>query len=605
MKGMLAAILGLALATAAAAEEFPWQPTPSHRPVPVTLGRPVPATLGRPVPLPAAKTPARLDPGVVRASYSLPAPTAPVPGDPQLDLPLVTPMPRPPGPMPTPPAPKPTPPAPTLIPVDPPAPIRKAIPAGPLYTLPGRTRPAPLLPQPTPLPPPRLIAAPVPAPTPAPMPKPVAAPAQVLVPAPVPAPVWPVEATPPVAAAPAPAPMPPQPESPIPPPNLGDPWPDQDEYYTSYVEPIGAASPARLRVDAEFLTWWLQDAPLAAPLITAGTPTSLGILDRSGTSVLFGGSGLNYDAAPGFRLTAGTWLDPQQIIGVEASGFWVGQTSTEFAAGSNLNWGPVLARPVQNAITGLQTSQLISFPGAIAGAAEVAATALLGGFDTNLRLGLIGGGSVQASLLVGYRYLDLTETLAINQYAQLQGNAVSGFEGLRLPGPALVALHDSFRTRNQFNGGQLGLRTAVALGRFDVEMLAKVALGSTYQSVDITGNTAVLAPGRLSAVAPGGLLALPSNSGRFHDSAFAVVPEVGVTVGYQLTDNLRFLVGYNFLYWSNVVRPGDSINPLINPTQLPSSLRFSPLFGPAQPVATFQTRDFWAQGLTLGLVLRF
>lgn len=604
MKGMLAAILGLALPTAAAAEEFPWQPTPSTRPVPVTLGRPVPATLGRPVPLPASKVPARLDPNVMRASYSLPVPAAPVPADPQLDLPLLAPTapaPKPPAPLPAPPAPK----APALIPVEPPAPIRKPIPPGPLYTLPSRTRPAPvLMPQPeppVPLPPPRLIAAPAPVPTRAP----AAAPMPVPVSAPIPEPTWPVETRPPVATAPPPARVPPQSESPIPAPNVGDPWPDQDEYYTCYVEPIGPGSPARLRVDAEFLTWWLQDAPLAAPLVTVGSARSLGILDRPGTSILFGGSGLSYDAAPGFRLTAGSWFDAQQIIGLEGSGFWVGQTATRFTAGSNLAWGPVLARPVQNAVTGLQTSQLISFPGSIAGTAEVTATALLGGADANLRLGLFGGGPVQASLLFGYRYLDLTETLAIHQNAQLRDDAVTGFEGLRLSGPALVALHDSFRTRNQFNGGQVGLRTAVALGRFDVEMLAKVALGSTYQTVDITGNTAVLAPGRLSAVAPGGLLALPSNSGRFHDSAFAVVPEVGVTVGYQLTDNLRFLVGYNFLYWSNVVRPGDSINPLINPTQLPSSLRFGPLFGPAQPVATFQTRDFWAQGLTLGLVLRF
>jgi hypothetical protein len=48
-----------------------------------------------------------------------------------------------------------------------------------------------------------------------------------------------------------------------------------------------------------------------------------------------------------------------------------------------------------------------------------------------------------------------------------------------------------------------------------------------------------------------------------------VVPEVGVKVGYQVTPHLRAQVGYDFLYWSDVVRPGSQIDPLINTNLIP------------------------------------
>ena len=80
----------------------------------------------------------------------------------------------------------------------------------------------------------------------------------------------------------------------------------------------------------------------------------------------------------------------------------------------------------------------------------------------------------------------------------------------------------------------------------------------------------------------GGLLALPgANIGRYTQSKFAVVPEAGVKIGYHLTPNLRLAVGYNFLYLSSVLRPGDQIDTGLDVTRIPNF----PLPGDYRPVA--------------------
>jgi hypothetical protein len=55
-------------------------------------------------------------------------------------------------------------------------------------------------------------------------------------------------------------------------------------------------------------------------------------------------------------------------------------------------------------------------------------------------------------------------------------------------------------------------------------------------------------------------------------------------------------VGYDFLYWSNVIRPGDQVSGTINSGQAPSQVPYAN-GGPIAPVPTFRRTDFSAQGL--------
>jgi len=81
-----------------------------------------------------------------------------------------------------------------------------------------------------------------------------------------------------------------------------------------------------------------------------------------------------------------------------------------------------------------------------------------------------------------------------------------------------------------------------------------------------------------------------------------LVPELGVKFGYNFTEHLRGYVGYDVLYASNVVRPGDQVDTFVNSSFIPP--RGTPVGAPL-PHFQFRTTDFWAQGVSFGLELRY
>jgi hypothetical protein len=72
---------------------------------------------------------------------------------------------------------------------------------------------------------------------------------------------------------------------------------------------------------------------------------------------------------------------------------------------------------------------------------------------------------------------------------------------------------------------------------------------------------------------------------------------------------LRAFIGYSFLYATSVARPGNQIDPLINPNQSEALLKsISPTglgSGPFVPTRVVQSSTFWAQGVNVGLELRY
>ena len=83
-----------------------------------------------------------------------------------------------------------------------------------------------------------------------------------------------------------------------------------------------------------------------------------------------------------------------------------------------------------------------------------------------------------------------------------------------------------------------------------------------------------------------------------------VIPSLEVKLSYFFTPRWRLFVGYDFLYWSQVVRPGNQLDRNVNLTQSPV-FGTGVLSGPASPVPLFNRTDFWAQGINLGLEFRF
>src|SRR5205807_1574161 len=183
--------------------------------------------------------------------------------------------------------------------------------------------------------------------------------------------------------------------------------------------------------------------------------------------------------------------------------------------------------------------------------------------------------------LAGVRYLDLKDGIHITE-------DLIATPTLPLFANDRIIVSDRFDTHNQFFGGQVGLDTEVRRGRFFVDFRGKIALGDNHQTLDIQGSQTITTPAGAVQNFRGGLLALPSNIGHFTRDRFAVVPELGLSVGYQMTEQLRVSVGYNLLWWSNVLRAGEQIDRVLDETQIPNFGAIHPPAGQNRPAVLFK-----------------
>jgi hypothetical protein len=355
-------------------------------------------------------------------------------------------------------------------------------------------------------------------------------------------------------------------------------------------------------VEAEYLLWWMKGASVP-PLVTTsppGTPLpQAGVLGAPGTTVLFGGSDVDSGVRSGGRFAVGAWLNDCQTFGVEGGAFFLEDKAANFSAASGGT--PVLARPFLDATTNRQASELVALPGLLSGSISASASSTgLVGADALLRCNLCCGCDYRLDVVGGYRFLRLADHLGVREDVVSTNPASPSFI---VPGTA-ITVADQFDTHNEFHGGDVGLRGEVRRGAWVLRGLADVAVGDNHQVVDVNGFTTVSVPGFPPPVTNvGGLLALPSNIGRQSRDRVAVIPVFGAQIGYQLTQHLRAYAGYTFIYWNDVVRAGDQVDLAVNPNLLPPATQ--PVVGPLRPAPRFENTSFWAQGIDLGLELRF
>ena len=264
---------------------------------------------------------------------------------------------------------------------------------------------------------------------------------------------------------------------------------------------------------------------------------------------------------------AGYWFDDDHCWGIEGGFFVLGQGSQNqtFTSIGLTN----LAIPYVNATTGLGNVFPIAGSTAPLGLNDVGALRVdyntqFYGYEANLRGVWCRGPCGFIDCVVGYRGLGLNENL--NFTAITSGvNLPAGPLGTGFPGFTQRTISDHFGTQNTFYGGQVGLVMEHRSGCWVFDLTTKLAVGVTRETVNINGGTLDMVAGGPTTAIPTGFFAQQSNSGRFQQNQLAVVPEIGLTVGYQFTERLRAFVGYNFIYWSRVVRPGDQINPVPQP----------------------------------------
>ncbi len=357
----------------------------------------------------------------------------------------------------------------------------------------------------------------------------------------------------------------------------------------------GANHPDRWYVGAEYLMWWTKSANLP-PLLTTGPAGSGGFLGAPGTQTLVGG---DFDDTQhnGFRIGGGHWFGCQQLWGVDASFFYLNTVTTTASASAPPY--PVVARPFFNVNQGVPFSEIVAATGLATGTATVQYDNSLWGAEVNARRFLWGTPSFRLDGLMGYRYMRLGEGLTVTeQFARTPGSPAS----IGVPDAMAGLVQDSFKTVNQFHGGQIGLVGELRRGRWYLDGKAKIALGTVYQTAEIGGSQQIMFSDGSVRPFPGGLLAQQSNMGKYTQNQFAVLPEVGLNLGYHLTQNTRIFVGYNLMYLSNVLRPGDQIDQGLDVARIPNFLTNPPpALAVTRPVPTMRTSDFFAQGISFGL----
>ncbi|QEL13842.1 BBP7 family outer membrane beta-barrel protein [Limnoglobus roseus] len=336
------------------------------------------------------------------------------------------------------------------------------------------------------------------------------------------------------------------------------------------------------------------------PLVTAapvGTPRAVaGTLGGPGTTVLYPTGKVNSNWRSGFYLNAGMWFDDAQKCGIEGNFFFLGQSKQGYTA-SDPTGASIITRPFTNTITGLPDTELVSFPGILAGSINVQSRSNIIGGGPNFVKNLCCGPCGRFDLLLGYTYLNVRDEINI------QENLTS------LPGQTNVTpgtmfqVNDNFKTSNNFHGANIGFATERRYSHYYLGARAGVALGVNHQVIDIDGNTTITPPGGPAQTYQGGLLAQPSNIGHYTRDRFAVMPWVGLKAGVQLTPHLRAYVGYDYLYLSNVVRAGDQIDLRVNPTQIPP--RTNGVTGPAFPVFTPKETGVSLNAIRFGLEGRY
>jgi Putative beta barrel porin-7 (BBP7) len=342
----------------------------------------------------------------------------------------------------------------------------------------------------------------------------------------------------------------------------------------------------------EFLMWWAKGTPLP-PLVTTspvGTPqVQAGVLGFPTTSILFGDQLGANKMRPGGRVSAGIWLDPYHNVAVGGRFFGLGGDTTRFNQSSAGN--PILGIPFFNALLNQQDALLIAYPGLSQGNINAYSnTNNIIGAEAFAEIMMVRDTLRRVDLVGGYQFLRLDDWFQINSNSTLvqAGNPLAGL---------LINVNDRFSTRNQFHGGEVGLRGRMARGLWSLNALGVVGLGNMNEQVTIAGRTVVTPAGGAPATNVGGLFAQGSNSGTFTRNKFAYIPQLTLNLNYHVNPCVSFLIGYNILWISDVALSGDQIDTTVNPPPQ--------LTGPARPQFVFRDRDYWLQGINLGMTWDF
>jgi hypothetical protein len=314
-------------------------------------------------------------------------------------------------------------------------------------------------------------------------------------------------------------------------------------------DPCGG-DPERFYASADYLLWWIKDSRIPTLVVNQFGPG--GITSNGGP--------VDNEERSGGRFNFGYWLGDAGNLAVEIGYLFLGSRGVTV----NNSASAALLDPVEGTTYA-------------SGNVPVLLTSRFQGAEANLVANLARNQSFQWDALVGFRWLQLVEAANVNpkQSVQLRGDENG----------TLVIYQSNIHASNDFYGGQIGTRAFYNFGALVANLTAKLAFGGTHEILDVQNQNQAINTQVTNIV---------TTIGGIHRDRFAVVPEVGFNIGYDLTSRLRINLGYTFLDISSLTRPGDAT--VTNGLAANNQVQYS---------ATARSSDFWAQGLNLGMLFHY
>lgn len=300
-------------------------------------------------------------------------------------------------------------------------------------------------------------------------------------------------------------------------------------------------------------------------------------------------SQIQYNAVSGARVNGGVNFDK---FGVDFSGFLL-QTRTmhtdQYDDGNTL----AIAQPYISAGTGTGTNLFASLPGAYGGGVSAAVSSQLWGLELNATRPWYVFLCDSTSLIGGFRYLDLQESIGISSNSLFPSGLTQNNT-------------DSIRTHNSYYGAQFGFHGRIGGDRpgFGAAATSKMALGAVNQRVDLVGSNTIVPFGGPASVESGGLYVRGANQGTFSRGEFAFLYDLDLKLTYNFTSWFQVSMGYSVLYLSSVVRPGDQIDPVVNDQNIRFVAAPTPSTLP-NPTFVWRAHSFVVQGITFGAQIQY
>lgn len=383
----------------------------------------------------------------------------------------------------------------------------------------------------------------------------------------------------------------------------------------------GCGPGGRLFVRGEFIGWAAKGMDLP-PLVTTselGTSTSnAGVLGLESTDILYGDNDVLTDMRSGFRIRFGGFFGPGRSRGWEAEYLTLGDEGETYEARSNGNGEPILARPFFNMNPRVngdgaldpppgEDAEIVSYPGLLSGIVTVTTESRVDSAGARFRWnfcckkyasnGCCGCGPTEGykrvDFTAGYRYFGVDDKIEITE----------DLTSLQSFNPGRFEISDRFKTKNKFNGAEVGVLWESGWRNWTLEAHSRTAFGNVHSEVLIDGDTLISPLTQPQQSFEGGLLTQRSNIGEYKRDKFGLLNELGLTLGLYLTPRLRATVGYTIIYLTPVVRAGDQIDLDLNPDYLAPEIE--PFTGPERPRFAFRDTDFWVNGVNVGLDLHW